>query len=209
LNPNPEFTHHYRKELTKSQRAIEDNIVEEAKKRLYPRIDKEVQSANSRARAAIISIIVATIVIIALGVWWSVAHADIVSVARQEIGHGEFIFDNYGPDVARYMQGRQGLPWCAGFVSYCLSQAGYKLPYTLRSRTFLDYGKRVGTPQPGDLAVFSRGNAGHVGIVEKVTGNKIVTIEGNTGNYPAQVRRITYNGTPRNLLAWVRVQKGR
>ena len=124
MNPNPEFTHHYRKELTKSQRAIEDNIVEEAKKRLYPRIDEEVRAAKSRTRMFVISIIVATIVIIALGIWWSVAHADVVSVARQEIGHGELIFDNWGPDVARYMQGRQGLPWCAGFVSYCLLKSG-------------------------------------------------------------------------------------
>ena len=211
MNSNPEFTHHYHKDLSLEQKAAEERIVQSTYKAITEQIDidKEVQAAKSRARAAIISIIVATIVIIAVGIWWSVAHADIVSVARQEIGHGEFIFDNYGPDVARYMQGRQGQPWCAGFVSYCLSRAGYKLPYTLQARKFLQYGKHVRKPEPGDLAVFAReGQGGHVGIVEHYNKDKIIIIEGNAGKAPVQVRRIEYNGTPKNLLAWVRLTGG-
>jgi uncharacterized protein (TIGR02594 family) len=210
MNPNPEFTHHYHKDLTPSQKAIEDNIVEEAKKKLHIEIDKqkEIDAANGRSWLSCLCVILATIIIIILGLWFSKAHADVVSIARQEIGHGELIFDNFGPDVARYMQGRQGLPWCAGFVSYCLLKSGYKLPYTLRSRTFLNYGKRVATPKPGDLAVFARGKGGHAGIVESCAGNKVIVIEGNTGKAPSQVRRIVYNGTPKNLLGWVRLTGG-
>jgi len=75
LNPNPEFTHHYRKELTKSQRAIEDNIVEEAKKVLYPAIDEEVRAAKGRVRALITGLIAVTVAIILL-VWWSVGRTE-------------------------------------------------------------------------------------------------------------------------------------
>jgi len=174
-------------------------------KRWWTRIDKQEEwkpvDTAAFVIAALIFIGIMALVMAPKKAW----PAEIVDVARQEIGHGEFIFDNYGPDVARYMKGRQGQPWCAGFVSYCLSQAGYKLPYTFRARKFLDYGKKVNIPKPGDLAVFARGNGGHVGIVEYCKNNKIMIIEGNTGGYPAQVRRVTYNGTPKNLLAWVRV----
>lgn len=75
MNPNPEFTHHYRKELTKSQRAIEDNIVEEAKKVLYPAIDEEVRAAKGRVRALITGLIAVTVAIILL-VWWSVGRTE-------------------------------------------------------------------------------------------------------------------------------------
>ena len=80
MHSNPEFTHHYRKELTPSQRAIEDNIVEEAKKRLHGFIDEEVRAANSRARMLIFVIIAVTIIIILLAAWWSVAHAGTINM---------------------------------------------------------------------------------------------------------------------------------
>ncbi len=37
---------------------------------------------------------------------------------------------------------------------------------------------------------------------------KAITEQIDINKAPAQVKRITYNGTPKNLLAWVRVQKG-
>jgi hypothetical protein len=82
MNPNPEFTHHYRKDNTPEQDAIEERIVQSTYKVIAEQIElnKEVQAANSRARVAIISIFVATIVIIALGTWWSVAHAEIIDM---------------------------------------------------------------------------------------------------------------------------------
>jgi hypothetical protein len=82
MHSNPEFTHHYRKDNTPEQDAIEERIVQSTYKAITEQIDinKEVQAANSRARVAIISIIVATIVIIALGVWWSGAHAEIINM---------------------------------------------------------------------------------------------------------------------------------
>jgi len=75
MHSSPEFTHHYRKELTKSQRAIEDNIVEEAKKVLYLAIDEEVRAAKGRVRALITGLIAVTVAIILL-VWWSVGRTE-------------------------------------------------------------------------------------------------------------------------------------
>ena len=136
--------------------------------------------------------------------------ADVLSIAQSEIGRGESIGNNCGSDIRRYLRGQEGLPWCAGFVSYCLKKSGVNTRYTLRARDYLTLGKKVQNPQPGDIAVFSRGQgSGHVGIVEKVSGPSIVTIEGNTGKFPSKVKRITYKSKPRNLLGYVRLAKAK
>jgi uncharacterized protein (TIGR02594 family) len=139
-----------------------------------------------------------------------IARADLVSVAQSEIGHGEQGSNNKGIYVRQYLNGREGLPWCAGFVSYCIKKSGVNLPYTLRARDYLNLGKKVPNPKAGDIIVFSRGHAaGHVGIVEKVSGSSIVTIEGNTGEFPSKVKRITYKSKPKNLLGYIRLAKAK
>lgn len=135
------------------------------------------------------------------------AHADIVSVARNEIGHGEQFGNNRGVYVRQYLNGQENLPWCAGFVSYCAMRSGHKLPYVLRAKSFLKLGTAVNNPRPGDLVVFGRKGGGHVGIVETVTPGNITTIEGNLGDYPSRVKRVVYKGSPKNLLAYVRLIK--
>lgn len=137
-----------------------------------------------------------------------VAHADIVSVAQSQIGHGEMFGNNMGPDVGKYLGGRQGLPWCAGFVSYCAKRSGLNIPYTLRAKDFLKLGKKVSNPQAGDLIVFTHQGGGHVGIIEKVTKEIITTIEGNLGDYPSKVKRVSYKRNHiKNLLGFVRLAK--
>jgi surface antigen len=79
------------------------------------------------------------------------------------------------------------------------------IPYTLRAKTFLTLGTKVNHPQPGDIAVFTRQGGGHVGIVEKVNRFTITIIEGNVGDYPAKVKRITYKEKPKQLLAYIRL----
>ena len=131
----------------------------------------------------------------------------IVKNAQKEIGRGELFFDNCGPDVKRYLNGQEHLPWCAGFVSYVLRESAVKIKYTLRARDFLKLGKIIKSPRAGDLIVFSRGrNLGHVGIIEKVSKDTITTIEGNTGNIPSKVKRIIYHRNKiKNFLAFVRI----
>jgi len=133
----------------------------------------------------------------------------IVNSAITEIGKGEIGGNNRGSFVKQVNRGLED-SWCAGFVSYILYKNGYKsIGYNLRARDIFRKGIKVKSPKPGDIICFKRGrneNLGHVGIVEKVTTNSIITIEGNKGNYPSKVKRFSY---PRNgikdLLGFVRV----
>ena len=107
---------------------------------------------------------------------------------------------NDSPDIARY---RTAFPWkmpvaawCGYFVSYVTNQAG--VPLGDRGEgigavdAIRDWGKRTGRwrtrgPRPGDLWV--KRNIGHVGIVERVTGSGIVSLDGNYDNRVARTFR--------------------
>jgi hypothetical protein len=85
----------------------------------------------------------------------------------------------------------QGNPWCACFVSWCFIQAGignliapfYYCPAGVNNFRKAGQGIML-KPQAGDVIFFkdSSGVACHVGIVEKVDGVKVYTIEGNTSS---------------------------
>ena len=89
-----------------------------------------------------------------------------------------------------------GYMWCMVFVQWCFDHAGLPLPK--KTAACLDLWDWYQTndpskchkrsPQPGDIAIFSRGNGGHTGIVEKVLGDSYYTIEGNCGD---EVKRNT------------------
>jgi uncharacterized protein (TIGR02594 family) len=79
--------------------------------------------------------------------------------------------------------------WCGAFVNACLTASGLPPDRTLAWCPGIEARAKAGTggwswhskPRPGDLALFTHGGvAGHVGIVERVEGKSIVTIEGNT-----------------------------
>lgn len=137
------------------------------------------------------------------------AWADTISIAKSEIGKGEWLSNNHGPAVRKYLNGQEGLPWCAGFVSYVLQKDGYKLPYTLRARDFLRYGHIVKTPKRGDLMILSRNGGGHVAIVETGFKDRITVIEGNVGSFPSKVKRTIYQGKIKNLVGFMRIEKVR
>ena len=175
----------------------------------YQGYTKKVQPViiNDKLPGAVILIASILLCGVILFLYVGTARADVVSVAQSQIGLGEVGGNNKGMYVRRYLNGREGLPWCAGFVSYCVVKDGIRIPYTLRARDFLKLGIKVSNPNPGDLIVFSRQGGGHVGIVEKITKDTITTIEGNTGDYPSKVKRITYQrGHIKNFLAFVRLR---
>jgi len=138
----------------------------------------------------------------------------ILTVARAELGRGEAGGNNRGQDVRKYTKGKE-VAWCAGFASYTLKKAGITtVKYDLSARSLFNQLKAqkrlVKTPRPGDLVFFNRGArnswTAHVGIVEKVEGDNIVTIEGNSGKFPAKVKRISYKKNQmKNLLGFGRV----
>lgn len=137
-------------------------------------------------------------------------------VAQGELGQGETGANNRGPAIRRYLNGKENMPWCTGFISYCINNAGIlDFGYPVMAREFYNKAKLKGlvvqVPTPGDLIVFWRGSKnsyqGHIGIIETVKGNTIVTIEGNVGDFPATVKRFEYEiGNIPNLLGFVRIK---
>ena len=115
-------------------------------------------------------------------------NAAMVAVAQSQIGSvgGEPYWSWWGLDYR--------VEWCAMFVSWCADQCGYLdsgvLPKMEGVLPFIDWFRERCQwqdcdykPIPGDIIFFDwegDGVANHVGIVEKVDGDFIYTIEGNT-----------------------------
>ena len=77
--------------------------------------------------------------------------------------------------------------WCAAFVNASLAQAGQEGTGSNMARSFMEWGQPVDTPQPGDVAVFSRGDPngpyGHVGFFQGYDDNgNIRVLGGNQGD---------------------------
>ena len=119
------------------------------------------------------------------------AENDILNVARAELGYVEARTNRtkYG----RWF-GRDGGPWCDMFVSWCANEASVldvvgKYAYTPTHARFF---KRRGQWHngsagigPGDIIFFQFARANrinHVGIVERASGGRVHTIEGNTSS---------------------------
>ena len=115
-------------------------------------------------------------------------NAAMVAVAQSQIGNvgGEPYWSWWGLDYR--------VEWCAMFVSWCADQCGYLdsgvlpkmegvLPFSDWFRERDQWQGRDYEPVPGDIIFFDWGGDGiadHVGIVEKVDGDFVYTIEGNT-----------------------------
>lgn len=69
-------------------------------------------------------------------------------------------------------------------------------------------GCEVDNPAPGDVALWARGPrggfAGHIGLVSAVEGGRWSVIEGNVGDYPAEVAERDVTDRPR-FLGWARL----
>lgn len=133
--------------------------------------------------------------------------AKLVSVAQLEIGvMEEPPGSNRGPRVDQYIGavGRDPAgkhPWCVAFTFWCFQEAAEpgKNPH-IKTAGVLDHWNKAGRKeirriaakqavdqpslvQPGHLFIIDTGpsgGAGHTGIVERVEGGLLVTIEGNT-----------------------------
>lgn len=121
--------------------------------------------------------------------------AKTLRVATSQIGVQELPKgSNAGKVVESYLNSvgiTKGYSWCMAFVYWCVNQAAKEKPEMnpliktggvlkqWNSRPAL----RVSEPQPGDIFIMDYGKGlGHTGIVEKVSGNKLYTIEGNTND---------------------------
>lgn len=82
--------------------------------------------------------------------------------------------------------------WCMSFVYWCFLQAAkalnIKTPLTKTGGVLNAWNKapatvKVTDPQPGDIFIQDHGHGlGHTGIVERVEGDNVYTIEGNTND---------------------------
>ncbi|OUL63714.1 CHAP domain-containing protein [Flavobacterium sp. AJR] len=102
---------------------------------------------------------------------------------------------NSGPEVDIYLRSvglPKGYAWCMAFIYWCAQKAalqnGVNNPLKKTAGVLEQYRSRlhlvVTIPKLGDIFIIDFGKGlGHAGIVEKVVGNIIHTIEGNTNDH--------------------------
>lgn len=131
---------------------------------------------------------------------------EIIRVALGEVGYKEGI-NNTTKYGEWYNLNNQ--PWCAMFVSWCAHQAGIPITVILRYAGVVvgrDWFKGKGehyyktyeqtqtgeyVPQCGDIIFFTSEGASHTGLVIKVVGDVLYTVEGNTSDMVA-IRSYNY-----------------
>lgn len=152
----------------------------------------------------------------------------IVDVALQQLGLAEAPpGSDGGPQIEKFQAGAGPEPWCADFVSWVYNEASspftggdgpeWRIAGAVRLADFLrangTWTERTANsfaPQPGDVVQFLYVNSttspnDHVGIVEKLEGTTLHTIEGNSGN---QVSRRSYQNYATNteIVGWGRMK---
>lgn len=134
---------------------------------------------------------------------------DFLRIAKEQIGTTE---DPKGSNNIKYNTAYYGKPvsggsysWCAVFVWWCMREAGAAdLYYDGKKSAYVpallswarQNGLVVSDPKPGDWVLFDwNANAApdHIGIVEEVKADSIVTIEGNTDDAVRRVVRARDN----------------
>jgi uncharacterized protein (TIGR02594 family) len=99
-----------------------------------------------------------------------------IRLAVGEIGVKEIKGPKHNKRVIEYMNATKWgkwvkddeTPWCAGFVGWCMVNAGYidDIPdYSLGAKSWLKFGVSAHKPVFGAIAVKSRKGGGHVGFV--------------------------------------------
>lgn len=108
-------------------------------------------------------------------------------------------------------------PWCAAFAINILKDAGILDTTGLKNPNYCPeivrwakekgiWMERGSTPKPGDAILFDwqgDGTSDHIGIVEKVEGGKITTIEGNSSD---SVKRNTYEIGSSKIMGFVKTK---
>ena len=114
---------------------------------------------------------------------------DVLKIAAWQLG----VLENpAGSNRQKYGEayGMNGQPWCVMFVWWVFREAGFNLRKTASCTDLSNAYKTAGQwvtsgYKPGDIVMFDftgkRSKTEHCGIVEKVNGNTLTTIEGNTG----------------------------
>lgn len=131
---------------------------------------------------------------------------DIVDIAISQIGYRE-----QGKNRTKYgaYTGTNGSSWCHAFISWCAHEAGVStniVPKTASTGYGMNWFKKKGrfkykgkyTPKRGDIVYFKTGRS-HAGLVEKVKGSILHTVEGNTSD---KVARRTYSLNDKTITGY-------
>ncbi|WP_280398944.1 CHAP domain-containing protein [Nocardia carnea] len=145
----------------------------------------------------------------------------ILDIAREELKLGAVERGGSSNDVYYRETGERApydidAPWCAAFTSYVWEKAGYQVDWTNPNYVpaiWNDAKAKLDTATPryaeeGDLIIFDwqgDGTPDHIGIVEKVEGSTITTIEGNSSN---ELRRNEYQMGNNDLVGVVKPPTG-
>ncbi|MDR6784595.1 uncharacterized protein (TIGR02594 family) [Pedobacter africanus] len=109
----------------------------------------------------------------------------VVRIARKEISVRE-ISENSSPRIREYLSCvgiKEAAPWCASFVSWCHKEAGFAQPRTPWSPSLFPKARVVKEPLPGcvfGIYFNALGRVAHCGVVVKLHGGNVYTVEGNT-----------------------------
>ncbi len=112
-----------------------------------------------------------------------------LAYAWSQLGQREIAGPRSNPRIAEYIRvsGHPSLAddataWCAAFVGACLDNAGIAGTGSLLARSYLSWGSPAQGPEPGAIAVLSRGadpTFGHVGFLVGMTDDRVVLLGGN------------------------------
>src|SRR5690554_3236707 len=119
----------------------------------------------------------------------------LLKIAFNELGTEEIPGDNHNPEILKYSQeiGIDGIttdeiPWCSSFVNWVAWKCGLQYSGKPNARSWLNIGKQVLSPEPGDIVVFWRESPqswmGHVGFFLGMSpdGSRVYCLGGNQGN---------------------------
>ena len=120
---------------------------------------------------------------------------ELLKIAFSELGTEEIKGDEHNPEVLKYAS-ETGIPnidndeiaWCSTFVNWVAMKAGMQYSKKPNARSWLNVGKKVTAPEPGDVVVFWREDPqswkGHVGFFLGFSLDKkrVYCLGGNQGN---------------------------
>jgi len=127
-------------------------------------------------------------------------------IALGEVGVKEFPGSADNPRIVEYLHSTN-LPapdrsndetyWCSAFVNWCIERAGYEGTDSAWAKSWLNWGKTIGTPRKGCIVIFKRDDGGHVGFYMDETNTAIKVLGGN------QSDEVSISGySKKNLLGY-------
>jgi uncharacterized protein (TIGR02594 family) len=139
---------------------------------------------------------------------------DWVAIAKREVGTKEIKGKKDNPRILEYHAVTKGHPktdevaWCSSFACWVMEQAGYLSTKSSWAKGWLKWGKDLGKPAYGALAVFDYGvkngkdMGGHVGFIVGKCKDQLIILGGN------QSDQVCYSKFKTTKIAGYRVPIG-